>query len=135
MSSSTERSDKPFSTKEASQRGHKPGGESLNRPPRKPQMPPVFHPITGEKLPAGYTLAAETNRYDYTDDQGIRRSIHMPKGTASAARRYAAENNYTELAKFPVWSGQGYNPEDYDIVGPDGERHSCKDFMTEKKKN
>lgn len=66
-------------------------------------MPPVFHPITGEKLPAGYTLAAETNRYDYTDDQGIRRSIHMPKGTASAARRYAAENNYTELAKFPVW--------------------------------
>ncbi|KAK8913172.1 hypothetical protein VCV18_011644 [Metarhizium anisopliae] len=111
MSSSTERSDKPFSTKEASQRGHKPGGESLNRPPRKPQMPPVFHPITGEKLPAGYTLAAETNR-------------------VSVGRFICLKGPQVQLA-----AGQGYNPEDYDIVGPDGERHSCKDFMTEKKKN
>ena len=62
-------------------------------------MPPVFHPITGEKLPDGYALAEVTNRYDYTYYQDIHWSIYMPKRTASAASTYAAENNYTEALR------------------------------------
>ncbi|KAF5122327.1 hypothetical protein E5D57_012804 [Metarhizium anisopliae] len=111
MLSNTEHSDKPFSTQEASQSGQKFGEESLTRPPRKPPMPPVFHPITGEKLPAGYTLAAETNR-------------------VSVGRFICLKGPQVQLA-----AGQGYAPEDYDIIGPDGERYSCKDFVIEKKQN
>jgi hypothetical protein len=99
-------------------------------------MPPIFHPITGEKLPAGYTLAAETNRYDYTDHQDIHWSIYVPKRTASAAIMYAAENNYTEALRtsFPrdtdliyLCSEPWICPEDYNIIGQDGESHSCKE--------
>lgn len=70
-----------------------------------PPDPPVSNknPVTGEDLPEGYEAVFEPNHFVYGDNEGIRHSIHLPAGTYRKAMKYYEEENWNELAKFPVW--------------------------------
>jgi len=54
----------------------------------------------------------ECNMMSYVDGEGVKREIWMPKGTMTTACKYFSEENWDELAKFPVWNNQQYTDED-----------------------
>lgn len=46
----------------------------------------------------------QPNKMSFTDAQGVRHEIHMPKGTFEQACRLFIAEDWEELAKFPKWS-------------------------------
>ena len=46
----------------------------------------------------------ECNVMSYTDGEGAKKKIWMPKGTMRTACNHLAEKDWDALAKFPVWS-------------------------------
>lgn len=65
----------------------------------KPKAPPID--LASIPRP---TRSVEVNGMTYTDDQGTKHNIYLPKGTARVATKLLTENMYDELAKFPPYS-------------------------------
>nr|XP_036577735.1 uncharacterized protein CTRU02_12255 [Colletotrichum truncatum]KAF6784794.1 hypothetical protein CTRU02_12255 [Colletotrichum truncatum] len=57
-------------------------------------------------------MVVEPNKMVYFDGEGVRKEIHMPKGTARKAAELLEAQNWEELAKFSPWNNQTYTPED-----------------------
>lgn len=49
------------------------------------------------------TKSVEVNSMSYTDKEGTKHTIYLPKGTARIATKLLTENMYDELAKFPPY--------------------------------
>src|ERR1700712_1050442 len=63
--------------------------------------------MTDEEMPKSLQRPARTlecNMISYTDGEGAKKEIWLPKGTMLTACKHFEKNDWDALAKFPVWS-------------------------------
>ncbi|KAI0859739.1 hypothetical protein F4860DRAFT_481327 [Xylaria cubensis] len=65
------------------------------------------------KLPPGPYRTAAPNNMEYTDNNGVPRSIYLPQGTMEEAWDHLENERWDELDKFEPYTNQGYTEEDF----------------------
>lgn len=62
-----------------------------------------IYPNLPESIPRP-TRTVECNMMSYTDGEGAKKEIWIPKGTLSTACKHFERKDWDALAKFPAWS-------------------------------
>ncbi|KAK3947064.1 hypothetical protein QBC32DRAFT_355565 [Pseudoneurospora amorphoporcata] len=89
------------------------GYPKLNFPTPKPIMDQVQPEANPEPRALTPIESAEPNNLQYTDDEGVARSIYLPQGTMHTAWDHLENERWDELAKYEPYTDQGYTKEDF----------------------
>jgi hypothetical protein len=75
-------------------------------PSNMPANDTSSHASTSDGTEPGkdFYYAVKPNQMTYTDDTGVSRSIHIPRGKNEEACRHFANEDWKALSLFPIWS-------------------------------